>query len=130
MKNTIKSNKNINLFTLFASTSTLLCCAIPITLVSLGMGAAVASLTSTLPFLVTLSEYKLLVFLVSALLIVLSFWITYRSGQSCPAEPELAEICHRAQKWTRRFVCLSIPVWSVGFFAVFLALPIRQWLGL
>lgn len=63
---------------LFASTGTLVCCALPILLVSLGAGATVAALTSALPILVTLSHYKLWVFGVSGLLLAVA-------APSCPA---------------------------------------------
>ena len=34
------------------------CCALPILLVALGMGSAVAAMVSALPWLVTVSQYK------------------------------------------------------------------------
>jgi len=40
---------------LFTSSATLICCALPILLVTLGLGAVSASLFSTLPFLVVLA---------------------------------------------------------------------------
>jgi len=43
---------------LFAFSTTLVCCALPILLVSLGLGAVSASLFANLPFLVTLAQYK------------------------------------------------------------------------
>lgn len=53
-----KKPRNWGWLVLFASTGTLLCCALPIILVSLGMGAVVASMASNLPFLIKLSMYK------------------------------------------------------------------------
>ena len=53
----IKNPKCWGWLILFASTSTLLCCALPILLVSLGLGAVVVSMASSLPFLVTLSQH-------------------------------------------------------------------------
>ena len=47
--------------TLFASAGTLVCCALPIALVTLGLGAALSSLTSSFPVLITLSQYNQLV---------------------------------------------------------------------
>ena len=44
---------------LFASSSTLICCALPALLVALGAGAALSSLVSAVPQLVVLSEHKL-----------------------------------------------------------------------
>lgn len=113
---------------LFTTTGTLVCCALPITLVALGMGATVASLVSSVPFLVTLSQYKVVVFTVSGVLLGASGWLLYRSGRECPADPALAAICERTQKWNRRVWWSSLGLWGVGFFAAFLALPLTIWL--
>ena len=53
------NEKAANFFALFASSSTLVCCALPAIFVGLGAGASFASLVSTFPFLITLSQYKL-----------------------------------------------------------------------
>lgn len=114
--------------TFFATTGTLICCALPIALVTLGLGATVAALTSSFPFLVTLSEHKAWVFAGSAILLALSGGLLYRSGRSCPADPALAKLCHKAQVWNRRIYWASVAIWGIGFFAAYLALPIRIWL--
>lgn len=115
--------------TLFASSGTLVCCALPIILVTLGLGAAVASITSAFPFLVTLSQHKIWVFIFSGLMLILSGWLMYRPGRTCPANTELAEMCSRTQIWNRRVFWVSVAIWSTGFFAAYLALPLRVWLG-
>jgi hypothetical protein len=92
------------------------------------MGATMASLVSNLPFLVTLSQHKMLVFAISGCLLVLSGWILYRPGRACPTEPGLAELCRRTDKWNRRVFWFSISLWGIGFFAAFMALPLRIWL--
>ncbi len=115
---------------LLASTGTLLCCALPIILVTFGMGAAVAALTSSAPFLIILSQHKIWVFAGSAMLLALSGWMMYRPGRSCPVDPELGALCDRTQVWNRRIYRTSIVLWGVGFFAAFLALPLRLWLDL
>ena len=115
--------------TLFTSLGTLVCCALPIVFVTLGMGAAVAALTSAAPFLITLSKHKEWVFALSGVMLVFSGWLIYRTGRSCPADPRLAAACERAHKWNRRIYWASVIVWGVGFFAAFLALPLRIWLG-
>lgn len=129
LNNNMKTSKKINVLALFASTGTLLCCALPITLVSLGMGATVISLTSNFPVLMTLSEHKLWVFVLSGLLLFAG-WLAYNRERACPIEPELAKLCQRTQKWNRRMLWMSFVIWSIGFFAAFLALPLRQWLDL
>jgi hypothetical protein len=54
--------------------------------VTLGLGASVAAMTSTFPFIITLSEQKIWVFGVSALLLMISGWLLFRPGRSCPTD--------------------------------------------
>ncbi|MCZ6657668.1 MAG: hypothetical protein O7C67_10255 [Gammaproteobacteria bacterium] len=112
---------------LFTTMGTLVCCALPITLVALGMGATMASLASNVPFLVTLSQHKILVFAISGGLLALSGWLLYRAGRACPTDPELAALCNKTQKWNRRIYGSSVGLWGIGFFAAFLALPLQIW---
>ena len=116
--------------TLFATTATLVCCALPITLVTLGMGSAVAALTSSFPVLIALSAHKAWIFTLSGVLLILSGWFLYRPGRSCPGDPELGALCARSQRWNRHIYWTSVAVWGIGFFAAYLALPIRIWLDL
>jgi len=113
---------------LFTSTGTLLCCALPITLVTLGMGATVAAITSNFPFLVTLSQHKIWIFGVSGVLLAASGWLLYRPGRACPSDPQLGRLCNRSQVWNRRVYWTSLIIWGIGFFTAYLALPLRQWL--
>lgn len=104
---------------LFTTTGTLLCCAIPIILVLLGLGAAVATMATSAPWLITLSQYKVWMFSVSGLLIVLAAYAVYRSGRTCPVDPELATACLKADKWNRRFIWISVVMWCIGFLAAY-----------
>lgn len=119
----------VSWLTLFTTTGTLVCCALPILLVTLGMGAAFATLTSSFPFLVTLVEHKAWIFAGSGALLTLSGWLMYRPGRACPADPRLAALCERSQVWNRRVFWSSVVIWGIGFVAAFLLLPIRIWLG-
>ncbi|HFQ13589.1 MAG TPA: hypothetical protein ENK40_02200 [Gammaproteobacteria bacterium] len=113
---------------LFASTGTLICCALPILLVSLGMGAVVAALTSSFPFLITLSQHKILIFLIAGVLLLITGGVLYRPGRQCPTDPALAARCRQAGNWSRRIFWLSVGIWCIGFFAAWLALPLQVWL--
>lgn len=113
---------------LFASAGTLVCCALPIVLVSLGFGAAVAATTSALPLLITLSQHKTWVFAGSALLLALNAALLRSATARCPADPALATRCRRADAWNRRVFIIALGVWMVGFFAAYLALPLARWL--
>ncbi len=99
---------------LFASMGTLLCCALPMLLVTLGMGAVMASLASNLPFLVTLSQYKVWTFTASGFLLVLSAIVLFRSGRMCPTDPGLAVQCERARYWNTRLFWVAVVIWLVG----------------
>jgi len=115
---------------LFATTGTLVCCALPIILVTLGLGATVAALTSSLPFLITLSQHKAWVFAFSGLMLGLSGWLLDRSRHSCPSDPQLGELCNKTQRWNRRLYWVSVTIWGIGFFAAYFALPLRLWIDL
>lgn len=115
--------------TLFASAGTLVCCALPTLLVSLGLGTAVASLTSSLPWLVELSQHKEWIFAGSFLMLLVSGWFMSRPGRSCPADPELARACARSNALNRWMFRGSIAIWLIGFFAAFLLLPLSEWLS-
>jgi mercuric ion transport protein len=114
--------------TLFTSGGTLVCCALPILLVSMGFGAVAASLNYNIPGLVFLAENKIWTLSLSALLLLFLAWVIWRPGQSCPADPELAAYCGKAKKWNRRIFRFSVTIWAIGFFFSYLLLPLRQFL--
>jgi mercuric ion transport protein len=114
--------------TLFASVGTLVCCALPFLLVTLGFGAAVAALGASAPFLITLSEHKEWLFLVSGVMLLAAAWLAFRPELPCPADPALQRLCAGTRTWNRRVFWLSVFVWGSGFFAAYLLLPLWQWL--
>lgn len=52
----------VDFFSLFGSTATLLCCALPALLSVIAGGAAVGAFVSTFPWLIPLSQHKELLF--------------------------------------------------------------------
>ncbi|PHR62829.1 MAG: hypothetical protein COA47_01865 [Robiginitomaculum sp.] len=114
---------------LFTSSTTLICCALPILLVSLGAGALSAAMFAKLPFLGVLAHHKIWMFLGSGLLLVLAGWSVYRPGRSCPTDPILAKQCQKVDRWNRRFLILSGIVWGIGFSAAYMAAPLYRWLS-
>ncbi len=130
VKADVRRDIGISFFTLFTSSGTLICCALPIILVTFGMGATVAALTSSFPFLIVLSQHKIWVFIVSGLMLLLSALIIYRPNQSCPVDPEQARICQASKVWNKRIYWFSLIIWGIGFFAAFIALPVRLALGI
>lgn len=128
MSNNLES-KQWGWFVLLASTTTLICCALPIILVTLGLGAVSAALFSNLPFLVDLARHKVWFFSGSFLLLAFAAWALYRPGRSCPADPVLAKKCETADKWNRRVFWGAATIWLVGFAAAYLSLPLLRLFG-
>jgi len=85
---------------LFTSTGTLICCALPALLVSLGAGAVMAGLIEAVPQLVWLGKHKALVFAIAGVLLAVS----------------------GAWQWHAR--SLSVALFATGFFFAFLAAAI------
>jgi hypothetical protein len=107
---------------LFVSTGTLFCCALPSLLVALGMGAVMVGLISTIPQLVWLSQHKLWVFAMSGLMILGSGVVQLRARSlPCPIDPRLAHSCQRTRLWSERVLILSAMTWIVGAFFAFIA---------
>ena len=113
---------------LFASTSTWICCALPILLVTLGAGATVAGITKQFPLLIELGMQKNWMFTISGVLLAAAAGLTWRSGRHCPTDPLLARQCQRIQRWNKRVLWVSMIVWFLGFVAAYLALPVRVYL--
>ena len=127
--NEVDAPKKWGWFILFTSSTALICCALPILLVTLGLGAVSASLFAYLPVLVTLAHYKGWMFTFSGAVLAFTSWILYRSGRSCPADPIFAEQCEKVHRWNIRVFWVSVGIWSIGFIAAYLALPIYLWIG-
>ena len=73
------NDKSINLLTLFASSSTLICCALPALFVAIGAGAAFANLILIFPFLTILSKYKVYISALAFITITLAGYINYKT---------------------------------------------------
>lgn len=73
---------------LFTSMGTLICCALPALLVTLGMGAALAGFIGTIPWITGVSEYKEWVFAGAGTMLALSAFLQWQARYTpCPADP-------------------------------------------
>ena len=108
--------------TLFGSFSTLLCCALPALLVSLGAGVAMIGLVSAVPQLVWVSEHKIALFSFAGVMLALSGISRYLSRNApCPADPAQAKACTRVRRLSFGVFCFSLTIYMIGFFFAFLA---------
>ena len=107
--------------TLFATSSTLVCCAIPALLVTLGAGAALSALVSVFPQVVWLSEHKEALFALSGAALALSGWVQWRNRTApCPVDLELRDACLRTRKASRNVYFVSLGFFLVGGWFAFL----------
>jgi hypothetical protein len=112
----------ISYLSLFTSTGTIFCCALPSLLVAIGMGASFAGLVGAFPQIVWLSENKMIVFTLSGLMILLSAFITYSNRNApCPIDPKKALACKYSRMWSIRLLFFSGLIWIVGFSFAFVA---------
>lgn len=110
-------DKTSNYFSLFASTSTLICCALPAVFVTLGAGATFASLISAAPFLITLSQYKISITLFALVMIVLAGIVNYRTARlPCPLDPELGRACMQTRRRSQSLYFISTGIFVFASF--------------
>ena len=118
----LSQSKLASLLSLFTSSGTLVCCALPALLVTLGAGAALSSLVSAVPQLVWLSEHKEAVFVVAALMLAIAGYMQWRARTlPCPADPALAAACTRTRKFSLRMYFVSLVIFLTGGFFAFIA---------
>ena len=115
-----------SLLSLFASSSTLICCALPALLVALGAGAALSGLVGAFPQIVWLSEHKVALFVFAGLMLAASGAMQWVNRQApCPIDPRLRDPCLRTRKVSRRVYGVSVGLYVVGGFFAFL-LPLAM----
>lgn len=119
---------------LFTSFSTLFCCALPVVLVILGLGAVVASTFHSIPFLLFLADHKGLTLLGASLLLGVNFFLVYRNkreAETCEIDPGTGKsACGIASKWNKRILWVSLSIIVIGFTVSYVAFPVLRFLGI
>ena len=105
----------VHFLALFGSFGTLICCALPALLVSLGAGATLVSLVSYVPGLIWVSENKEWVFLGSGVLLIGSGLLQWSQRNApCPLDPRLRDACLRGRTWSRWTLAVSAVIYVIG----------------
>jgi hypothetical protein len=115
------SEKAFALLSLFASTGTLFCCALPALFVSLGAGAAFAGLTAAFPPLYWVGMYKGWIFLVGGLFIAAAFLLGRQEPVSCEATSSGPTACETTRSWSKPLLYMSSSLYAVGAFFAYAA---------
>ena len=112
----------IAIISLFASSSTLICCALPALFVFIGAGATFASLVNIFPQLIIISHYKIQIS-IGTLIILLIAGILIKKSDSlpCPIDPKLRNICLKTRKKSKAMYYISVIIFlSASFFTYLL----------
>ena len=110
----------LEILAVLSSLSTLVCCALPAALVSIGAGAVLATVVTAVPQLVWISEHKLPLFAFAGFMLLLSGTSIYRNrSMPCPADPAQAKSCLRLRRWSAGVFCFSALLYVIGFFFAF-----------
>ena len=126
----MNKNKFLDIIALFSSSGTLICCALPMTVATIAGGAALSSLVSLFPFLVTLSQYKNIIFIFSGSMIALNGYLSLKPVQETACDEESGEVgCEVAGKYNRKMFYVSLGIFSVGIFTAYLLGPMITLFG-
>ncbi len=122
MMDGVSSSRVSAFFSLFLSTGTLLCCALPAALVTLGMGASLAGLVGAFPAITVISENKDAVFAAAAVMLTLA-WVLERRARplDCPIDQDQAEACETARHRFPAMLAISTFLCVAGAFFAYVA---------
>ena len=116
-------NSVLHTLTIFSSVGTLVCCALPALLVSIGAGAVMASLVSAVPQLVWISERKIPLFVFAGVLLCLIRACDLpESPNALPDRPRPCKILSTVRRVSFGVFIISLTIYATGFYFAFLVL--------
>ena len=121
--------KVVSFFSLFGSTTTLLCCALPATLSIIAGGAAVGSLISVFPWLIPISRHHNWIFLIAGILLFVNgvFVIKPKGKVACSITG--GKGCEVAGSFSKWMFWFSVILYSVGAFFAYAYVPLMELIG-
>jgi len=113
-----------------ASSATLVCCVLPVVLVSAGAGATLASLVTRFPQLIWLSQNKAWVFGAAGLLLLLSALVLrWQRGLPCPVDPIAGRQCQKLRQLSVALFSFAVLAYSVGALFAFVVPYVSLYFG-
>jgi hypothetical protein len=119
----MRSHSALSWLSIFTSSSTLVCCALPAMLVVMGAGAALSGFVSAVPQIVWLSEHKIAVFTSAGVMIACAGVLQWRARTrfECPADSDLGAACRTGKDVSIWVWWVSVVLYTVGAFFAFAA---------
>ncbi len=124
--------KITSILSLFASSSTLICCALPILLTLLGFGSVLLSIVEHVPFLSTLTANKNYLFVFIPPLLALNYWWIFKKKSEsvdCKVTENIKEgetSCSLGNNFSKLVFKISLAIYGIGFFFAYLLLPLYR----
>jgi len=119
-------NKTFAILSLFTSSSTLICCALPALVATLAGGIAVSGMVSAFPILIPISQNKGWIFFVGGLLLLLNGYFVFKNNKEVACDLDEESACEIADQFNRRMFYMSSIIYSVGAFFAFALVPILR----
>ena len=118
--------KIVSFFSLFGSSATLLCCALPAALSIIAGGTAVGALLSTFPWLIPLSKYKIWIFIVGGFFLFINGIFVLRPQGKLACSINGGKSCEIASGITKGLFWFSLILYSIGAFFAYALVPIMR----
>tara|TARA_B100000029_G_scaffold412182_1_gene414773 strand:+ start:724 stop:1113 length:390 start_codon:yes stop_codon:yes gene_type:complete len=119
-------NKALSILSLFTSSGTLICCALPALVATLAGGAAVSGMVAAFPVLIPISQTKGWIFLIGGLLLILNGSFVFRTKKEVACEVGEETACEIVDRFNRRMFFVSCGVYSIGAFSAYGLVPVLQ----
>ena len=127
-RSSVRKGRLISFLALFASSGTLLCCALPAAIAMVAGGAAVGSLVAAFPWLVPLSRHKDWIFLATGLMLLLNGILLFRPEGKVACTITGGAGCEVAGHFTKIMFWISMVIVGIGAFFAYAIVPILRWL--
>ncbi|MCB1110763.1 MAG: hypothetical protein KDK64_07245 [Chlamydiia bacterium] len=116
--------RQFTIISLILSTGTWFCCVLPAMVTAIAGAAAVSTLISSMPWLVTIGKYKDWIFSIVGVLLIVNFCLLYISAfkKECPIEKK--EACQTTKNWSKILFWISVGVYLIGLFVAYALLPL------
>ncbi len=118
----------LSVLSLFGSTGTLLCCALPAAISIIAGSAAVGSLISVFPWLIPISKYHNWIFLIAGILLSMNGILVFRPKGKIACSITGGKGCEAAGGFSKGMFWISIALYSIGAFFAYAYVPIVKFL--
>lgn len=119
MKYFPKCSSIVEYMGLFASVSTLMCCALPSLFVMLGLGVMFASLISVFPSLKWFGQHSTLLFVFAGIMLLINGFVMYQNRNKPCKIGKKAKSCTTSRRLSKYIFVFSVVAYTIALLAKF-----------